>query len=409
VSAIEHTGVPLDTNRLGLLRDNWDHIKDRLIEEVDADYHVFDGRTFKRDRFRAYLIRKGIPWQCHESGSLDLSDDTFSSMANIYPILQPLYGLRSALSKLRLSKLAVGCDGRNRATLFPFTACTGRNAPSNSEFIFGPHVWLRGLIKPEPGCGLAYIDWSQQEVGIAAALSKDPAMLEAYLSGDVYLAFAKLSGALPPDAVRYQDERTESVRELFKQCILGVQYGMGPQGLSGRIKQPGAVGTHHATARALLRAHHEVFGQFWRWSEAAVDCAMQYQSLSTVFDWHILVDDDSNPRSLQNFPMQANAADMLRLACCLATERCVEVCAPVHDAMLIHAPLDRLEDDIRTTQTAMAEASRVVLKGFELRSDHKKIVRYPGHYMDEERGRVMWDKVWSLVNRQSSASQRDAA
>lgn len=43
------------------------------------------------------------------------------------------------------------------------------------EVIFGPAVWLRGLIRPEPGFGVAYIDWSQQKFGIAAAL--DPLML----------------------------------------------------------------------------------------------------------------------------------------------------------------------------------------------------------------------------------------
>ena len=36
--------------------------------------------------------------------------------------------------------------------------------------------------------------------------------------------------------------------------------------------------------------------------------------------------------------MQANGAEMLRLACCFATERGVRVCAPVHDAILIEAP-----------------------------------------------------------------------
>jgi DNA polymerase-1 len=44
---------------------------------------------------------------------------------------------------------------------------------------------------------------------------------------------------------------------------------------------------------------------------------------------------------------------------------------------------------------AMAEASRIVLAGFELRSDCK-IIRYPDRYMDE-RGRVMWDRVWKLI------------
>ena len=64
--------------------------------------------------------------------------------------------------------------------------------------------------------------------------------------------------------------------------------------------------------------------------------------------------------------MQANGAEMLRLACCLATERGIEVCAPVHDAVLNCAPLERLDADAGGMQDAMREASRMVLNGFEL-------------------------------------------
>src|SRR5262245_60373020 len=69
------------------------------------------------------------------------------------------------------------------------------------------------------------------------------------------------------------------------------------------------------------------------------------------------------------FPMQANGAEMLRLACCLATERGIEVCSPVHDAVLISAPLDQLEDDVGRMRAAMAQASRIILAGFELGTD----------------------------------------
>jgi DNA polymerase I len=79
---------------------------------------------------------------------------------------------------MRLAALAVGPDSRNRRLLSAFQARTGRNQPSTSKFIFAPSVWLRGLIKPAPGFGVAYVDWSQQEFGIAAALSRDEKMLE---------------------------------------------------------------------------------------------------------------------------------------------------------------------------------------------------------------------------------------
>ena len=98
---------------------------------------------------------------------------------------------------------------------------------------------------------------------------------------------------------------------------------------------------------------------------------------------------------------------MLRLACCLATERGIEVCAPVHDAVLICAPLDRLDVDIVGMRAAMAEASCIVLNGFELGTD-ASIVWYPERYSDK-RGAKMWAEVTSLINQFNADLQSKAA
>ncbi len=397
-AAMEHNGVPIDTNTLALLRAKWTDIQDQLIADIDADYGVFEGRTFKADRWERYLLTHGIPWPRLESGRLDLSDDAFRQMARACPAVSPMRELRSALSELRLNDLAVGCDGRNRTILSAFRSRTGRNQPSNTKSIFGPSVWLRSLIQPPPVHGVVYIDWSQQEFGIAAALSGDAAMQSAYLTGDPYLAFAKQAGAVPEDATKSTHGPT---RELFKQCVLAVQYGMEADSLTARIGQPPVV------ARDLLRAHRETYRKFWKWSDAAVDHAMLTGSLHTVFGWHVHVDANPNPRSLRNFPMQANGAEMLRLACCLATERGIEVCAPVHDAVLICAPLDQLENDIAAMRGAMVEASRIVLAGFELRTDATR-VHHPDRYRDP-RGVAMWDKVISLIAKRQHIAVEQAA
>jgi hypothetical protein len=92
----------------------------------------------------------------------------------------------------------------------------------------------------------------------------------------------------------------------------------------------------------------------------------------------------------------AHGSEMLRIACCLGTERGVEICGPIHDAVLICAPLERLDQDIVTMRAAMAEASRAVLGGFELRTD-AVTVKYPDRFMDEKRGRKMWDQVMRLL------------
>jgi len=394
VAHMEWAGVPIDVPRLELLRQHWAGLQDALIAEIDVNYNVFDGRTFKSDRFATWLARERIPWPLLETGRLDLTDDTFRQMARMYPAVSQLRELRSALADLRLNDLAVGRDGRNRTLLSPFRARTGRNQPSNTKFIFGPSVWLRGLLKPPEGSAVAYIDWEQQEFGIAAALSGDSLMQDAYSSGDCYLAFAKQAGAVPKDATK---KSHASIRELYKTTVLATQYGMEAESLALRLGQPIVM------ARDLLRAHRETYRTFWRWSDAVVDHAVLTGSLATVFGWTVHLTAGSNARSLRNHPMQGNGSEMLRLACCFATERGIEIAAPVHDAVMITSSIDRLQHDIAVTQAAMAEASRIVLNGFELRTE-AKIVRFPDRYSDA-RGAVMWARVMKLIAERESGLQ----
>jgi hypothetical protein len=167
---------------------------------------------------------------------------------------------------------------------------------------------------------------------------------------------------------------------------------MAAYSLASRIGQPPIV------ACRLLELHRETYPKFWKWSDSAVTYALLNNILYTVFRWYVHIGPDFNPRSLLNFPMQANGAEMLRLACCLATERGIEVCAPVHDAVLIAAPLERLDDDVDRMRAAMLEASRVVLDGFELRTE-ANVVRYPDRYIEMDRGAHMWGTVMGLLDK----------
>ncbi len=387
-ASIEHAGIPIDVAMLSKLQSQWPTLQSALIEEVDKEYGVFDGTTFKVAKFETFLIARCIPWPRLLSGKLDLQDDTFKSMALSFPVLGPLRELRKTLSQMRQVAFPVGADGRNRCLISAFSSRTGRNQPSTSQFIFGASSWVRSLIKPQEGLALAYIDYSQQEFGIAAALSGDELMQQAYLSGDPYLEFAKQAGAVPIGATK-QTHKLE--REQFKACVLAVQYGMGAESLAVRINQP------VVRAKELLSLHRATYAKYWHWSEGAVDYAMLYNKLWTVFGWHIHVFGSPNPRFLQNFPMQANGAEMLRLACTLVTEAGITICAPVHDAILIEATIENIDDAVARTQTLMAIASEQVLGGkFRLRSD-AEIIRVPDRYSDE-RGAAMWATVCMLLN-----------
>jgi len=384
---IEAAGVPIDVPLLHKLNAHWGLIQDKLIATIDKDFGVFEGQAFKSARWEQYLIRAGIPWRYLPSGSLDLSDETFKEMTRSFPQVAPIRELRYTLSKMRLASLTVGEDGRNRCMLSAFRATTGRNQPSNSRFIFGPATWIRALIKPSESTGLAYIDWAQQEFGIAAALSNDARMMEAYTSGDPYLTFAIQAGAVPPNATK-QSHKIE--REQFKACVLAVQYGMGADSLALRINQS------VAQARQLLDLHRKTYRKFWVFSDACLNEAKLGGRLWTKFGWEIHVSASTNERSLRNFPMQSHGSEMLRIACILATREGIRICAPIHDAILIEAPINELDTAIERTQQLMAQASRLVLNGFELNSD-AKVIRSPDRYMDD-RGLKMWNTIMELID-----------
>ncbi len=379
----DHAPAPLPRHHPEILREAAELVSDA----GPAPTHRGPMR-FSAARFAAFLTRTGIAWPKLPSGALALDDDTFREMAKAYPAeIGPLRELRHALGQLRLNELALGGDGRNRVLLSVFGSKTGRNQPSNTRFVFGPSCWLRSLIKPAPGRAIGYVDWSQQELAIAAALSQDPKMLGAYVSGDFYLTFAKMAGAVPSHATKKTHPHE---RDQFKTVALGVLYGLSGEGLARKLSLPSRVGLE------LLRLHQKTFTTFWEWSNAVETQAMLKGLLQTNFGWTLHVGPDANPRSIRNFPMQGNGAEMMRLACCLATERGIQVCAPIHDALLVEGPSDGIEAVVTTTRRAMAEASELVLPGFPLRTD-AKIVRYPDRYVDE-RGRQMWNTVSRLLD-----------
>ncbi|MCZ6638311.1 MAG: DNA polymerase [Alphaproteobacteria bacterium] len=392
---MEWAGVPIDAPYLGRLRSHWSGIRRGLIKEVDRDIGVFEGQTFKAGLFEDYLVRHEIPWPRLASGKLALDRNTFRAQARSHPDrIAPIHELRHALSDMRLEQISVGSDGRCRTMLSAFRAKTGRNQPSSTKGIFGLPAWIRGLIRPGPGQTLAYCDWASQEMAIAAALSGDQALMEAYLAGDVYLAFAKQLGLAPPDATK---ETHGAVRDRCKAFVLGVNYGMSSAGLANRA------GISTLEARELLLRHRETYPRFWQWIDDNVNLALAGVPLRTRFGWQILLGNgasEPNARSLMNFPMQAHGAEMMRLAASMATEAGLRICVPVHDALLLETETASAERDIARLRNVMEEASETVMgvTGFRCRVD-ANVIRYPAHYADP-RGAVMWDRVMALLENQ---------
>ena len=264
-------------------------------------------------------------------------------------------------------------------------AFAGRKSTGGSGSSSAVQVGRGGGHDPPPSI-MAYVDWSQQEFGIAASLSGD--------RGDdgrlpIRRPLPGVRQASRQDSARRNQANARAERDLFKACVLGVQYGMGVASLARRIGKPSAyAGSCSGSIGKPTRSSG-------RWSDGAESHAMLLNRLHTVFGWTVRIGSDANPRSLRNFPCQANGAEMLRLACCLATERGVSDRGPDSRCRDDRGPEWEIDEAVAETQEAMAEASAVILDGFRLRSD-AKIVRWPDRYMDG-RGREFWGRVMSLL------------
>jgi len=389
VGAMQYYGTPIDRATYNKLQKNWASVKSKLIARVDAAFGVYEGGSFKEALFEAYLAKYGVAWPRLATGRLRLDRDTFSSMSKRHPQIRPLHELRKTLGELRLTNLTVGADGRNRTLLSPFSSKTGRNQPSTSKFIFGPSKWVRSLIKPTEGTALAYLDWGSQEIAIAAALSEDELLWEAYASGDPYIAFAIQAGLAPEGATKASHK---AIRDRCKQVVLGTNYGMTAHGVAE------AAGIHVLEARDLLQKHRDTYRTFWAWADANKDRGLLGLPLETCFGWQIKATEGVvKANTFLNWPMQAHGAEMMRIVCCLAVDRGIKLCAPIHDALLIEAPLDLIDADVAALEQCMTDASELVLgQGRVCRVD-AEIIRYPDRFMDEN-GAAMWQQLMEILD-----------
>jgi DNA polymerase-1 len=406
-ASMQHRGVPIDMAIFPQLADKkiWRDIRDDMVPAVDAQYSVFVRNTagewaFSAERWTTYLKQEGLYdlWPRLETGALNMRRKTFEDMSRGFSKLEALRQLRHTRDKMRRVKLAVGADGRNRTVLWSFASKTGRTQPAAAEWIFSPAVWLRSLIKPARGMAVAYVDYSSMEFLLAASLSDGHTgpvnnMLDMYRSGDPYLAFAKSVGAVPKSATK---KSHGPVRDNYKVMLLSTQYGLSAQTLAARLK------ISIFEAHEMLSQHRQQFSQYWAWSDEYIHHAMQTGTIRTALGWtyHIGVVGKINDRSLRNWPIQSAGADILRISCILAERYGIRLLAPIHDAVLIEAPIDRIEADVKLMQEIMRRASRIVLNAtaegtHELRTD-AKVIKYPDRYTDP-RGDAIWEHVLELL------------
>jgi DNA polymerase-1 len=228
---------------------------------------------------------------------------------------------------------------------------------------------------------------------VAAVTTECEPMLDLYATGSPYIEFAKRFDEAPPDATKKTAEG-ERIHERYKVGLLGAQYQMQYLTLAHRL------GVSTFVAHEMLSQHSGLFRKYWVYTEDWIAQALNTGIMWTPFGWTMHTGiTEFNARSIGNFFVQATSADILRLATVWMHRRNIEVCGTVHDAVLIEAPIDRIEADVALAEEIMRRSGRVVLNTTDKRHDLRTsatIVKFPNRYVDK-RGVQMWEEVLKLL------------
>ena len=360
---MEAEGFPVNVEQIRNLRRNFDGARDTILQDLVDNHFPFYVRerkrasdlrgtwTAKATAFEEFLRSRGLleRWPRtvdEETGRptdrLSTEDKVLAEFDGV-PEIRAFRQARKLVTQLRWFQEpdeahrkkdgdffdSIGWDDRQRVFLGPYGTQTSRNAPKASRFIPAMSSWLRVLIQPPPGWKVYGIDWASQEFALAAILSGDPAMQEAYHSGDPYLYFAKKAGAVPPDGTKAQF-KTE--RGLFKATTLGLQYGMGKEKLAVKLTVDTGRKVTVQEAERLIDLHRRTYPRYWQWLDKVSD-HYERKKVLKLWDGWALLGDNENFLSVRNFPGQGTGASTMREAVARAHARGLRILCPLHDAI----------------------------------------------------------------------------
>jgi len=427
VAWFETTGIPQDMDAIeNLSRNNWDAVND-LVNKLNDEHYVFYEKerkpkkdlkgkwVFKANRFRDFLLDNDLlaEWpltdptdkmilKAQESGTravgnIKTDTDTLDDY-NFIPELEALRQTMKSINNLKWFrqsayegedgfKASVGSDDMLRTFYGQFGTQTGRNAPPAKRYTFAMANWLRCTIRPKKGWAVTGIDYKSQEFLLAGMLSKDQNMVDAYRTGDPYLAFAKLAGAVPPDGTKAQYPK---IRDLYKAVALGMLYGMGRDALFRRIRASmRGEEVLKASTDKIYSDHKTVFSTFWRWTEFITD-TYKYQEYLMLPDGWLTGPHCDSMTSLRNLPVQGMGGCIMRNASVRAVRAGLSVVSPLHDAIYI---LHREDDEEPPKKLAecMYDATEELVPGSDIKLDIE--THDHDHIWVEDRSKAYYDTV----------------
>jgi hypothetical protein len=413
-TAMELEGLPINRAKYECIQKNKEQLQRDVIDQLLADPRyegVYQFYSFNIKGFNEFLNREGIAWPRLSSGQLDVREETIKASAELETALVPIHETRKVLSALRGLAEPLCADDCLRCYTSPFHTATGRNNPSSKVFLPAMPRAFRQLLQPPEGEALLYLDFGQQEILIAAALSGDTNLLATYAAKDPYVKFGHDSRVLKPQETK---ETAPAKRDACKVFMLAVGYGMQTATLAKKINAD-VLGMNMTEYEAsdLIYKHKRLYEVYWNWVGAYVEEALIRGVAFTASGWamHVMPKrnikhpnwaPELNLRAIGNFPVQGTGSDILRVTCINLYRAGIRVAAPVHDAVFVRCKLNESQRVEAACKQIMIDSAEEVLQcGVPIRVDCQTTA-YPEFYPADLEGKngkkpASGAKLWRLI------------
>ncbi len=321
---MEHTGVRIDTDALAAyskaLTQRLADIERACIDLAGIQFNVGSPAQVGEVLFDKLKIDEKA--KKTKTGQYSTTEEVLEKLSGKHPIVGKILEFRKIKKLLStyvnaLPELINPQTGKIHTTYNQTVTATGRLSSTNPNLQNIPirnddGREIRKAFIPDDGHSFFSADYSQIELRIVANISKDEALVEAFLAGeDIHRATAaKIFHECTEDV-------TDDQRRKAKTANFGMIYGISAFGLSERLQIP------RSEAKQLIEGYFKTFPGVRRFMDQSIEMAKEKGFVTTLFGRRRMLPDITSrnavvrgyaERNAINAPIQGTAADIIKIA-----------------------------------------------------------------------------------------------
>jgi len=370
LASMEYAGVSIDTAHLEKASEKAGIELELLTEKIYASagsaFNIDSPKQLAHILFNVLLL----PTKKATKTGFSTNVEVLEELAPLHPVASDLLEYRS-LQKLKttyidaLPKMLNPRTGRLHTSFNQHITATGRLSSSKPNLqnipirtALGKEI-RKAFVPSSPDKWLLSADYSQIELRIAAEISGDPKLLEAFRNHeDIHAATARV--------IFGTDDINSDMRRKAKEVNFGVLYGIMPFGLSKRLNIP------QKEAKAIIDTYISKYPGLFHALQNIIEQGRINGYVSTLLGRRRYIADLNSrntnlkkaaERAAMNTPIQGTAADIIKCAMILCSERMLEqnmqsvMLLQVHDELLFETTDEEKQPLSAMIEQAMIDAA----------------------------------------------------